>query len=71
MVRLSPDRQSEYLQKYADAFAPAAGAWGRGGATMINLNAAKVGPVKAALQDAWRHVAPKGLVESMDREVPE
>ena len=37
MVALTPDEQMLVVHAEPDVFAPAKGAWGRGGATMVNL----------------------------------
>jgi len=43
------------------AFKPAAGAWGRRGATHVRLAAVDAATLKSALTMAWRNVAPKAL----------
>jgi hypothetical protein len=60
MVSLSPEEQHNYLTAAPDAFTLANGAWGRQGATMVRLKAAKKTLVKKALESAWeRRVANK------------
>jgi hypothetical protein len=54
MVKLSPEQQQNYLDAAPDVFELAAGAWGRGGATMVRLKAAKKTLVRKALETAWR-----------------
>jgi hypothetical protein len=54
MVKLSPEQQQNYLDAAPDVFGPASGAWGRGGATMVRLKAAKKTIVKKAMDTAWR-----------------
>lgn len=57
MAKLSPAAQQEFLR--ADpAFKPAAGKWGEGGATMIELAAADAETVRQALHSAWQNTAP-------------
>src|SRR5690242_18909947 len=41
MVSLTPEEQQNYLGAAPDAFTPAKGVWGRKGATMVNLKAAR------------------------------
>jgi hypothetical protein len=53
MVALPPEEQQNYLDAAPEAFTPAAGAWGRGGSTMVRLKAAKKTMVKQAMQAAW------------------
>src|SRR6516225_7876956 len=62
MVKLTPDEQSSFLRIKPDAFHPAAGAWGRKGATIVRLCDADEAIVRQALIAAWRHTAPKRLV---------
>ena len=59
MVKLSPEQQQNFLDAAPDAFEPASAAWGRGGATMVRLKAAKKAIVKKAMDTAWRE-AQKG-----------
>jgi hypothetical protein len=59
MVALTPDEQLLVVQAEPDVFAPANGAWGRRGATLVNLKAARKRSVRTALAAAWRRRAPK------------
>ncbi len=52
-------------------FVPAKGAWGKAGATCIELKTAKPGPLGAALIAAWRNAAPGTLVRAFDAGDPE
>ena len=61
MVKLSPDEQKNFVRTNPSVFKPAKGAWGRQGATNINLPAATTGIVRQALTAAWRNIAPKRL----------
>jgi hypothetical protein len=63
MVALSPEEQQNYLAAAPDAFSPAAGAWGRQGATMVRLPAAKKTVVKKAMETACRIVAEKATAK--------
>jgi hypothetical protein len=63
MVSLMPEQQEDFMQLAPDAFEPAAGAWGRGGSTLVRLEAVPVDLLEAALAAAWRRRAPKGLAE--------
>jgi hypothetical protein len=54
MVKLTPEEQQNYVRAAPEAFAPASGAWGRQGCTMVSLKAAKVPMVRKALEAAWR-----------------
>jgi hypothetical protein len=59
MIALTPDEQSLIVQAEPGVYAPVKGAWGRGGATMVNLKAARKRSVRTALAAAWRRRAPK------------
>lgn len=63
MVKLLPDQQRTFLRTAAGAFAPAAGAWGQRGATIVHLSKADAAQVRQALDLAWRNTAPKKLVQ--------
>jgi hypothetical protein len=52
MVRLSPEQQTKFVKKAPDIFSPCAGAWGKRGATSVNLASAKIPLVRAALDAA-------------------
>src|SRR5438045_690507 len=56
MVKLSAEQQQNYLDAAPEVFEPASGAWGRGGATMVRLKAAKKTMLKKALETAWREI---------------
>lgn len=68
MVKLTPEQQAPLLASEPDAFDPASGAWGRGGATIVRLKKARVATVRRALAVAWRNTAPKKLVRRFDGE---
>jgi hypothetical protein len=66
MVKLAPEQQHNFVEAFPAVFVPAAGAWGRGGATTVRLKAAHKTVVRRALAAAWRNTAPKRLVERFD-----
>jgi hypothetical protein len=57
MVKLTPEQQRSFMKQAPSVFDPCAGAWGRGGATSVDLAAARVDLVRAALQAAAENVA--------------
>ena len=61
MVKLSPEEQNEFVRISPSVFTRVKGAWGRQGATSINLPAATIKIVRKALAEAWRNTAPKRL----------
>ena len=63
MVRLPPAEQTLVVTAEPEAFQPVPGAWGRQGCTHVTLSAVRVSAVREALHVAWRHRAPKRLIE--------
>lgn len=57
MASLTPEHQADFIARAPEAFVPAAGAWGRGGSTMIVLKSADVEIVGEAVTLAWQRVA--------------
>ena len=67
MVKLTPDQQILLVDAEPEMFRPVPGAWGKSGSTNVKL--AKIDPVtlRSALEMAWRNVAPKSLLASLDK----
>ena len=63
-IMLSPQDQDLLIRDHPQAFAPAAGAWGRSGSTSVVLRLAPRRAVAVALEAAWRRRAPKKLLDS-------
>jgi len=61
MVKLSAEDQREFVRSHPGVFTPVKGAWGRQGATNVNLPEATIDIVRKALTAAWRKTAPKRL----------
>jgi YjbR protein len=53
MVTLTPEEQADMMRDHPAIFEPAAGAWGRGGSTMVLLSAADEEAVGEAMTMAW------------------
>ncbi len=68
MVKLTPAQQKACVRDEPEVYALVAGAWGRGGATLVRLAAAGKASVQRALVAAWRNTAPEALVREHDRE---
>jgi len=66
MVKLPPKQQVFFIEAEPDVFAPAKGAWGLRGATVVHLRAAKKTSLRRALAAAWRNTAPKRLAAQFD-----
>lgn len=62
-LKLLPDQQFALLSALPRAFAPAAGAWGARGYTLLTLRAAKRPIAYDALLMAWRNTAPRALLD--------
>jgi hypothetical protein len=54
MVKLTPDDQRAFMEAHPDAFAPEAGAWGRGGSTRVRLDAVDENTLGEAMTLAWQ-----------------
>jgi len=61
MVKLSPEQQHYFSKDEPDVFAAVNGAWGRRGATRVNLKAARKETLRKAIQAAWQNTAPQRL----------
>jgi hypothetical protein len=69
MVTLPPDEQQRLIEAMPGAFAPAAGAWGRKGSTLVRLEAAKPQVMTHALEMAWRMAQAKHGSKSASQRV--
>ena len=56
MAALTPDQQADIMSRAPETFIPAAGAWGRGGSTMIDLKSADAELVGEAVTLAWQRI---------------
>jgi hypothetical protein len=61
MVKLTPLEQDMFAREQPAVFQPCSGAWGRRGATNLQLKLARKQVVRRALLGAWRLTAPKNL----------
>lgn len=55
MVKVTPEQQALLCGQEPDVYAPAAGAWGRQGCTLVNLKDASAARLGEAMADAWRN----------------
>lgn len=69
MVKLTPEQQERFMRENPTMFHPAAGAWGRQGATMVTFAKANEEVVGEAMTLAWQNVAREGRNESSARRV--
>lgn len=65
-LKLTTEQQEFLIRAEPNAFKPANGAWGKRGATIVTLSAAKEDDVRSALAQAWRNTAPKLTVKQFD-----
>ena len=61
MASLMPEQQSDFMTLAPEAFKPAAGAWGRGGSTLVRLEAVTEELLETVLAAAWRKRALRSL----------
>ncbi len=61
MVKLFPDQREKFTASDPEAFVPVKGAWGKRGATNVQLRAAKKTAVREALALAYQNTAAKKL----------
>ena len=59
MVVLPPEEQARLMKSHPKVFAPAKGAWGKQGSTVVNLEAVDKATLQAALEIAGRRRVPK------------
>jgi hypothetical protein len=67
MAALTPDQQAEFMKRAPEVFIPAAGAWGRGGSTMIVLARADAEMVGEAVTLAWQRISAGPAAKSRPR----
>ena len=70
MVALTPDQQQRVGRAHPAAFAPEAGAWGRGGCTRVHLASVDEETLGEAMTLAWQNRAAKGGSASRSRRAP-
>ncbi len=59
MVSLTHEQQQAFIRADPETFVPAAGAWGRGGSTMVRLASADADTVGEAMTLAWQETVRK------------
>jgi len=64
VVMLTPEQQQNLLADHPAMFTPAAGAWGRSGSTMVNLDAADEDTIGEAVTLAWQNAAAKAAAKT-------
>ena len=69
MVKLTPEQQERFVREHPAMFHPAAGAWGRGGSTMVTFAHAKEDVLGEAMTLAWQNLARLAKKESSIRRV--
>jgi len=67
MVKLTPEQQDRFMREHPAMFHPAAGAWGRGGSTMVTFAHATDDAVGEAMTMAWQNLARQAKNESSTR----
>ena len=59
MVQLTPEQQAEFMHDHPLVFAPAAGAWGRNGSTIVHLPKATKAVLQLAVEAAYKNAISK------------
>jgi hypothetical protein len=67
ILKLTPEQQEMMCAAEPDLFSPVEAYWGRQGWTRFAVGAADESAARAALQSAWRNVAPRSLVKAQDQ----
>ena len=67
MVSLSPEEQARFIEEAPKMFEPAAGAWGRGGSTMVIFATATDEVVGEAMTLAWQSLGRQASKDSSMR----
>ena len=67
MVKLTPEEQSVVIAAEPDVFSPAKGGWGRGGSTLVLLEAARETSLRSAIEMAYAAARSKASPASRSR----
>jgi hypothetical protein len=70
MVKVPPAVQQRLVAQHANVCAPANGAWGRAGCTMVTLALAHATLLQDALQEAWQFAGLGPGTKSSARAIP-
>jgi hypothetical protein len=68
MVKLTPEQQHYFSKDNPTVFVPVNGAWGRRGATSVQLKVVSKVTLQRAIAAAWHNTAPKRLAEQFPEE---
>jgi len=69
MVKVTLDQQRDFIHSQPAAFAPASGAWGRQGCTMVQLSVVDEETLGEAMTLAWRAAVAAAAVKSKKSKV--
>lgn len=64
-LNLKPDQQLMVLDLYPGVFSPVPNAWGLRGWTVMHLERSDDATARMAIEQAWRNVASKKLVDAL------
>jgi len=64
VLKLTSDQQEALVSAEPAVYVPVPGGWGRRGATLVKLRAARTASLRTALAAAWGNVAPKRLLRA-------
>ena len=69
MVQLKPEQQQDFISADDAAFAPASGAWGRGGSTTVQLALVDEDKLGEAMTLAWQNTV-KAAAQAKPKRAP-
>jgi hypothetical protein len=69
-LKLKPETQAALVSAKPAVFSPCEGAWGKSGWTYVELAHVTPKELEPLVVEAWRLIAPKGLVLSWDEAQP-
>lgn len=70
MVSLTPEQQGRFVRDQPSMFTPENGAWGRQGATRVQLNATDEETLGEAMTLAWQNIRLRGAKKAKRRRTP-
>ncbi len=68
VLKLLPDQQALLLETQQDTFEAVKGSWGQKGWTRVHLANISRAEMITSLELAWRNIAPKKLLNELDKE---
>jgi hypothetical protein len=70
MVQLTPEQQEAFMRDHPGIFAPASGAWGRGGSTTVQLERVDEETLGDAMTLAWQNTVKAAAARKTQKAKP-